>query len=1014
MSTPQRPRVTLASYALLSLASTLPIGSTFAQTAGQQPDGSTEELEEVVVIGSQIKGIDVTGIVPISVVGEEEIKSRGFTSGEDLYRFLPQSGNVAWNSRVMGGQNQNIGRGDVSSINLRDIGIGNTLLLINGRRSVVHSASQGDTFGYNANALPAALIGRVEILKDGAAALYGSDAVAGVVNNVLRKDFEGLATEFRFGAAEGTNLKNIQGNITYGLNFADGRGNISSALSVTRDTKLYLADQDYTAFNDKRSYVAGTPFQNAAAFYAGQAAWGSFSVLGNRPVRFTDGTLLTNATGQFHVQPDWQPGCLYTFGNGTCLDDGQIATAGADFNLLQDAATYPGLTLTPSITRVNVFNFLNFQVNDSVEAYGELGYYRAKAESVTTTPYLPGSLPVTVPANNYWNPFGPVSSPNRIPGLDIPDEGLPVVVGVPFVPLLDAGPRIANITTEQLRSLAGLRGNWRGWDWDSALLWSTADSDDKGDNGSYALFQQALNDSTPNAYNPFSGGDPSLQTLVDPTPSADPTAWVFKSRRKSQTTLGLADFKVSRPDLLSLPAGGLGVAAGVEFRRESFKDDRDERTDQTIHFVDIVTGFDSASDTMGTSAGYDLKNHRTVWSAFAELAVPVVSPQQGIPLVRSFNLQIAGRVEEYSDVGSAAKPKFAASWEPFESLKFRTSWSKGFKAPTLRQLIPVQSAGIFPYRDVSACEADLRAGRIANFSSCQQSYVMQTLTAGNPDLVPEESESFSYGLVFQPNFLPASWGRTTLTVDRWKIELFNSVGSVNINDALALDLLLRSQGSSNPLIERLAPTADDIALAEGTGLIPFGRVARYYATSSNVAPLEAGGLDIDLTHSVRTPVGQFSFNASASHLIKLYQAPNLVQQQLLQALASGSLNPGITVVGGSSLIQNAGSPKWKGNASLRWRQGRLGASLNAQYVGKVYQPTVIGAGGAIWEVKSQTTFGADVDYALSRNDAKPTVLRFGVRNLGDKDPPLATGEGYLPNLYQPQARYWFGSISHQF
>lgn len=1013
MSIFERPRDKRVALAALSMASTLSMSAALGQNAGPQPADPAEQLNEVVVVGSQIKGVDVTGTVPISVVGEEEIKSRGFASGEDLYRFLPQSGNVAWNSRVMGGQNQNIGRGDVSSINLRDIGIGNTLLLINGRRSVVHSAAFGDTFGYNANALPAALIERVEILKDGAAALYGSDAVAGVVNNVLKKDFQGLGTELRYGAAEGTHLKNIQGNITYGLNFADGRGNISSALSVTRNTKLYLADQKYTASNDRRGYVVGTPFENNSSFYAGESAWGSFSTLGGTVVH-QDGTALTNATGQFHIQPATQAGCLHTFANGTCIDDGAIATAGADRNLLQDAASYPGLTLTPSVTRVNLFNFLSFQVNDAVEAYGELGYYRAKAQSITTAPYLPGNLPVTIPANNYWNPFGPIDSPNRLPGLDIPDEGLPVVIGNPRYGMYDAGPRIANITTEQFRSLAGLRGSWRGWDWDGALVLSTSDSDDIGDNGSYALFQQALADDTPNAYNPFNGGDPTLQTLVDPTPSADPGAWVFKSRRVSRTTLGLADFKVSRPDLLQLPAGGLGAAAGVEFRRESFEDDRDSRADQTIHFVDIVTGFDSPSDTMATSATFDLSNHRTVLSAFAELAVPVIAPEQGIPLVHSFTLQIAGRAEKYSDVGSAAKPKFAGSWEPFAGLKFRSSWSKGFKAPTLRQLIPIQSAGIFPQRDVAACEADLRAGRITSFSSCNQSYVMQTLTSGNPDLVPEASESFSYGLVFQPQFLPAAWGRTTLTVDRWSIKLLNSVGSVNINDSLALDLLLRTQGSSNPNVERLAPTADDIALVAGTGLEPFGRVARYYAYSSNVSPLDVGGVDIDLTHRLSTWAGDFSLNASASRLLKLYQAPNSVQQQLLLALDGGNLNPGITVAGGSSLIENAGSPKWKGNAHLHWRLGRLGAGVNAQHVGKVYQPTVIGTGGVIWEVKSLTTFGADFDYRLGQDWAKPTIVRVGVRNLGNKSPPLATGDGYLPNLYQPQARYLFGSVSKDF
>jgi outer membrane receptor for ferrienterochelin and colicin len=196
-----------------------------ASLAQEQSAQAAEPIEEIVVTGSQIRGARTTGALPVTVLGRDQIQDMGGVSGEDLYRALPQAGDVSFNTQTLNGGSQGAARGDVSSINLRGIGPGYTLVLLNGRRMVPHPTSQGQQeFTYNANTIPIFALERLEILRDGAAALYGADAVAGVVNNVLRSDYEGFRVEAQYGAAEGTNLDQLQLNALWGTSVFGGRG----------------------------------------------------------------------------------------------------------------------------------------------------------------------------------------------------------------------------------------------------------------------------------------------------------------------------------------------------------------------------------------------------------------------------------------------------------------------------------------------------------------------------------------------------------------------------------------------------------------------------------------------------------------------------------------------------------------------------------------------------------------------------------------------------------------------
>jgi iron complex outermembrane receptor protein len=1009
---------------VLALATFSVVGAAKAQSA---PAASAEAtVEDVVVIGSQIRGAKTTGALPVSVINQEAMQAVAPVSSGDLFRTIPQIGDVAFNEQATGGVNST--RGDVSSVSLRGLGLGNTLLLINGRRVVLHPTSQAVTgivdsqvpvFGYNSNAIPVAGLERLEVLRDGAAALYGSDAVAGVVNNVLKSDFKGTEVSVQYGGAEGTSQTELEFSGSHGRNFAQDRGNISLFGSYSERSRLYSNDLPYAATSDRSAAVIGTPFEGNAAFdgRSSSSAWGVFQA----PLQYgtirSNGVAITSASAMFHLQPSTNPGCqLATSTPGVCYDDGNITTAAADRNTRLDTArTFRKLTTLSSSQRLNLFSFINYELTDNLKFFGELGLYRAKTSDVGPSGGVSSTTPITIAANAYWNPFGPVGSPNRLPGLNIPDAGVPLTIT--SYNIVDAGTREVKVTNAQYRLLGGLRGQVGNWDWESALLYNWATAKDVGDNVSNAAFQQAINKTTPDAYNPFTGGDPLNPSVGDstPNPQSSITPFLITGTRSTRTGLTLMDFKFSNAHLFGLWGGGnVGYAGGVEFRRETYHDNRDVRQDGTITYTDAVTGIKYPNDT-GSSPSPDVRGKRDVWSAYSEIAASIVTPEMNIPFVHAVDVQLAGRYEHYSDVGSVAKPKIAASWDPIEGVRLRASWSQGFRAPNLEvinlTLLERSQGG----RDYLFCEADLRAHRIANFAQCNRPTNLVRQMIGNPNLKPEESESFSYGAVLTPP-LPDGWGRLTFTVDRWRIEQKNAVGLVNAQDEATLDYLLRVRGSRDPLVQRLAPTADEVALFAGTGLAPAGQLLNMQLTFQNFLPITLDGLDLNADYRLRgTPLGNFSVNVNSAKMIRYFQAPNSIGDQLAEGQAKGEINAGVPLTAGGDFVAKNGRPKWRHSVNITWSQGPLQIGSLIRYTGKVNIIDVIDANNNPFPLKAQTTVNLYGTYNFEDRDniLNKASVTVGVRNIGDKNPPFSNA-GYLASLYQPQARYWYASLKKSF
>lgn len=961
--------------------------SGFAQDTTDS-DEESRELDKVVVVGSQIVGSDVAGALPVTVLNVDDIDVTGASSGDELLRAIPQVGDIIFSEAEFTGVNG--ARGDIGSINLRGIGTGNTLVLLNGRRLVLHPGTQVEDFvpvnTVNSQSLPVTGIQRLEVLRDGAAAIYGTDAVAGVINTITQDDFEGLVGSLRYGGSEGTDLRELTGTVKWGKNFNDDRSNISIFANFLSRDGFSALDRPYTGTEDLRVFFEGTPFEGDTQLrnLSTQTQWAEFRSLA--------GTIAAIGDDDFHIQPNTFAGCLVDLGNGVCADNG----GSIDTSLRLDRARYR--EIVGNTDRQNIMAFFNHEFDNGAEFFGEATYYHADYNREREAAQILSSGRLVVPSTSFYNPFGV--------DLEIRD----------YRPL-DIGPRRVDVENESFRLLGGIRGDWGSWDYETAFLHSEAKTTDVTNRVSNTLFQQALARTTPDAYNIFAGGnttDTDAPGTFNNQNQATIDSFIVPVSRVGDTSLTLADFKLSNGSLIEMPAGGLGIALGVEFRREEFMDDRDERLDGTIVFTDIVTGNVIPSDVMGSSPTPDTDGDRDVFSAFAELAVPIVGEDMNLPLIHSLDAQLAVRMEDYSDVGSVVKPKVALSWYPHPDFQVRAAYSQGFRAPNLEQINATNVRRVNGGReDWILCEATARANSTTFDTGDCDSVSVESVRSGGPDLQPEENDNISIGVVYEPSFIDD----LTLTVDWWRIEQEDVVGIFGDQNQISLDYALRLGGSSNPNVIRAAPTAGEIALYTAAGLTPAGEIVEVRDQYVNLNPREFEGIDLGMNWRLDADsLGDFTFKVNAAYLKEAFQAPSAEALTILNAVESGAANDAVDVPGSQDRIQQNGRPEWRGNASMVWRNGPWGAGLFYNYVGDVIDTSVTGPDGEIFEVDPFETISLYGQYTFEEWLGGDTRIRVGARNITDEDPPIADefASGYFPSLHSNRGRYWYVDIRKEF
>jgi outer membrane receptor protein involved in Fe transport len=998
---------------VLRSAIVLALAAAHAQPASAQQAGRpSAELEEIVVTGSQIRGAVISEALPVSVVSSETIEAFGIDSGDQLLDLIPENGNNFFNeaANISGGVNS--ARGDIGAFNLRSLGTGNTLVLLNGRRVVNAPNYQTELVGgsfvpvntANANALPVYGIERVEVLREGASAIYGADAVAGVFNTVLKTNFEGFNVGARYTDYDNFDRNNQTVYAEYGKNFNEGRSNIGVFASYFDRDRINSQDDRRWANADFRyrlpassrwvkaleGLLAADPtlddlrdnFNNDSA----NSLYGQFDVVGSLPSGFNG--RYTDSAGEFETYPTGDPRCTTAngwpepLGYGTCgARDGQ-GTYRYNMNENRD--------LRSDLQRANVFVYLNHEFENGMEAFTEINWYQSKTNTYRQPSASFTTEKLRVGAQNYWNPFGPIGSPNRLPGLLATQAPNGLVLEIDNYRFAEL-PRIVDNDGEMWRLLQGLRGSLGEWDWETALLWNRATADDITHNRvSNSLMQEALLDPTPAAYNPFSGGvDNNIErALID----------VY---RKSESELAMFDVKLSNNRLWDLPAGPVGMVAGYERRRESFDDNRDPRLDGTIVFTDWEGDtYPFISDVVNSSPTPDNKGSRNIDSLFTEFSIPVLS---------NVDLQAALRYENFSDVGDTTVGKLAFGWRPWEPLLIRGSWSQGFRVPNLvtinEEVVARVNTGLIDYTCLYAAQNGGDPGQ--NTLDCENS--LRRIAQGSTDLKPEKSENWSVGLVLQP------LDGLTMTLDYWEIEKKDTIGLLGEENNTLVDLLRRLEagtgscsGVGNPAVVRDPNVAPDAAaIYAAAGICPAGDIEYVDDRYQNLDTRTVRGIDVNIDYTIRTSIGRFSLNYAGSFLDKYEQVPGGDAADLVQAQKDGLIPLSYPIIGFADLIRRDGNPEDRQNITVAWRQGDWGATLSGFRIGSVYQSSLTLVDGTKYVLPSMTTYNATVDY---RFDIRGSELRtrFGVNNFTNERAPLADDFfGYLSDVHTDWGRSFY-------
>ena len=991
---------------LVLAASVATVGTAAFAAEQEEPRQAEPAIEEIVVTGTHIRGADIGGVLPVSVFNADDIDASGVDSGDELLQLLPEQGQNFFNEaeNISGGVNS--ARGDVGAFNLRNLGTGNTLVLLNGRRLVNAASYQTEEVGgsfvpvntVNSNTIPIYGIERVEVLKDGASAVYGADAVAGVVNHVLRTDHEGLRVQARYGWYKRLDRKPINLDFAWGSSFNGGRTNLSVIGGVQSRDRVRADEDARWATGDLRELVAAdspwngdTRFRNTSL----NSLHGQFDLVSNARSVGLRGTH-TDSAGEFEVFPAGDERCQWELNAQVCgAVDGQ-GLERYNLNGFRDVSA--------ELDRWTVFAFLNHQFGNGLESFSELMIYRSDTNLRRHASAPFSTVKLRVGQRNHYNPFGPCGSPNRLPASEIPDvpcDGLELTIdNYRFAEV----PRIVDNSGQALRLLQGLRGNAGEWYWEGAVLYSQATREDITRNRvSNTLMVEALRDPTPAAYNPFSGGvNSNLQrALVD----------VY---RDNEMTLSMADFQLNRDNLWMLPAGPIGFAGGLEFRRESFEDDRDPRLDGSIAFTDFDGDtFPFVSDVVNSSPTPDNSGSRNVTSVFAELHIPAFE---------SVDVQAAIRYENFSDVDDTVVGKLAAGWRPHDAILLRASWSEAFRAPnlvTVNETIVARQNTRNDYACVYAANAGGDPGQ--ETLDCRNS--VQRTARGSSALQAERSDNASIGIVVEPI------DGLTFTLDYWSIEKTDTIGLFGEENHTVLDLLMRLQNGAdncstlqaNPAVVRASEVEDAVAAIYRTaGICPAGDILRINDRYANLDTRTLKGFDASLSFRFDVAAGVFYLKYSASFLDTFDQRPGGAAAELLAAKEAGTLPASIPVRGFDDLIHRNGNQKQKHHFTMSWRKGAFGTSLSGVRIGKMYQesltldcgnvPSTVQCSdstGLRWWLAPMTTLNATVDYTLdwAGSDVR---MRFGARNLTDERAPLADRYfGYLADAHQDFGRSFY-------
>ncbi|WP_282276999.1 TonB-dependent receptor [Stenotrophomonas sp. PS02297] len=863
----------------------------------QEQQEKTTTLDRITVTGSNIPRTNTETPSPVQVITRQEIDRTGKNNVAEYLQTLTADGSGSIPKTFGNGF-----AGGGAGISLRGLGAGSTLILLNGRRMATYGlADDGQKVFTDLSTIPLDAVERIDVLKDGASAIYGSDAIAGVVNIILRSDFTGAILRGSYGLSGDSDGSQRKATLTAGTgSLADNGWNAFFSLDVGKSDAVRVSDRlnrKWIGTGDLRPW--GFTIGNSQ-FLGGAITGANLNGGGSSPT----GSLFDPATGQLVSLP----GCSQ-FSNITPQDP--------NGGCLWDAGKFRDLV--PEEKYVNVFGRASFAFGDNGEVYTEIGY----SKKDTTFRNTPSGV-----SGGWGYPGGPVNASSgdgaTVLGPTHPDNPYGVPVRVRYS-AFDVGPRVTETNNEFMRFLVGIKGSWGDWDYDTAYLHSSTDlTSTRTGFLRYSAVLCALGD--PNCaggvWNIGQGAEANPQSLyayISPT---------IDARAKSK--LDMFDIKVSR-SLLDLPGGPLGLALGTEWRKTS-----NSLTPQTYTDQGDIIG-------LGYSA-YD--GTQTVYAGYAELSAPVL---------KSLELNAAVRYDKYEGGDDALKPKVGFKWTPVQWFALRGTYAEGFRAPNPAENGNGGLAAFSSALDPVRCPDGQHPAPGGTADDCNARQIA-IITKPNPALKPEESKSYSLGIVLQPT------RTTSVTVDAWQIKRTNEITPSSTDSAIAAGDVLRDSNLLNGV--------------PGTGSILAVNTAYVNASSTKVQ-----GIDTDIRQDIPLGnAGDLRLDLQWSHISKF------------DLTEDGQVSKYAGTHGNCDVTNCIGTPKDKVNFGATWNYQAWSISGLANFIGKM--DNVGEQGGAylakyedgtpVKKISSFTTFDLSGRWAV--NDA--FELSASVQNVFDRIAPL--------------------------
>ncbi|WP_414901488.1 TonB-dependent receptor plug domain-containing protein [Sphingomonas flavalba] len=896
------------------------MSAAIAQAPADDDDGAA-----IVVTGSRIPRPDIVSNSPVNVVGAEEIKLAATVESEQLLNALPQA--------VAGaGAQSNSGNGS-ATVNLRNLGTVRTLVLQNGRRVV--GASQDGVV--DLNMIPPSLVSRIDVVTGGASAVYGSDAMAGVVNFVMKDDFEGLEVGGSYGISDEGDASRYNLEMTAGGNFADGRGNIVFHGSYYNRAQVKGAARDHATVYLADAVVNGVP----SLIPAGNGVTPQGTIFSPQLVGLTDpyGNTIGTA-GIFFAPEGWR---AYRASDG--FNDRPYT------NLQMPMQRWQGSVLG------------HFDVTDSVTAFWEGSYVHSKINS--TLGAVPMSSSGFIPGFqlDLRNPYLDPSLRNFLSAnMDADGDNLvPVNINRR---LLDGGSRTSDQTRDFYRFVVGLKG-----DLTDRLKWEVFFNQGQTKitdvQGGGVLIDNFANGFLTNPADPYKCA------------SADPKCVVLNPFGLNSLTKEMMDYIYTdltnittirqkqvgaslTGSLFTLPAGDVGISLGAEYRKESSSFNPDQLYVQG-------KALSRSAGLSPTAGSFD------VAEVYGELYVPILANTPGFELLA---FEGGLRFSDYSTAGSVWSYKAGGEYSPVRGLKLRGLYQRAVRAPnvvelysgatnTAPQAVDFCNAG----PDRTAQERDFCVNTLGVPGAVidvfqQENQQIRAITGGNPNLQEETSDTWSVGAVFRPDFLPGF----QLTVDYYNIKIKDAIGSFGGGLQAVITACNADMSLSNVFCQPLRNRTPDGQLYD----VPL--------LNANIARMEASGIDyrLDYRHNLGS-AGTLSYYLAGTYLI--------------DAITQGSpianpVNCAGYIGGGSCSTAN---PKWRFTQRLTWGTDKLQLSLRHRFIGSAKDGRIAGAkasGAAMPQLARPKT--GDVHYFdLSANyDVVENFSFFAaIDNLLDRNPP---------------------------